>query len=124
MERFETHEALAAIWDVVDLANKYVVTVEPWVLAKTRATGGAEGEAAAERLRTCLYYLAEALRRTGVMAGPFLPSSSQRLLLQLGIEEVGVWPETAAWGGSKPGTRVSPADVLFPRIEIGEPDER
>jgi methionyl-tRNA synthetase len=117
MARFETHEAVAAVWNLVDLANKYVVTMEPWSLAKARAAEGPEGDAAGERLRTCLYNLTEALRLTGVLASPFIPNSSLQLLEQLGVEAYGEWPACAAWGGMVPGTSVAAGEVLFPRIE-------
>ncbi|MGH2593321.1 MAG: class I tRNA ligase family protein, partial [Anaerolineae bacterium] len=36
LDRFAPHEALAAIWDVIGAANKYVDDVEPWALARRR----------------------------------------------------------------------------------------
>ncbi|MDI3341689.1 MAG: methionine--tRNA ligase [Sphaerobacter sp.] len=50
---------LAAIWDLVVRANRYVEETVPWSLAKAERGGDAT---AAERLDTALYHLAEALR--------------------------------------------------------------
>jgi methionyl-tRNA synthetase len=123
-ESFLTHEAAAAIWNVIDRANKYLVIVEPWALAKLRAEPGAAGEEAASRLATCLYTTAEALRLCSVLAAPIIPAASARALQQLGSPAL-QWPAAAAWGGLAPGTRVQPGEVLFPRIELeeGEADE-
>lgn len=120
MGRFETHEAIGAIWDLVDRANKYVVTVEPWALAKAREAGGPAADDAEERLRTCLYNLAESLRLVGVFMSPFLPGSSRKLLAQLGVDGVGPWPICGAWGGLIPGSPVAAGEILFPRIEVEE----
>src|SRR5690606_35687285 len=38
MQRLAIHEAIAAIWTVVDELNGYITLQEPWVLAKDDAT--------------------------------------------------------------------------------------
>jgi methionyl-tRNA synthetase len=118
-ESFLTHEAAAAIWDVIDQANKYLVVVEPWALAKLRGQPGPEGEEAAARLATCLYVTAEALRLCAVLSAPIIPGASERALAQLGAPAL-AWPASVEWGGLAPGTPIEPGEVLFPRIEIEE----
>ena len=59
IERFAIHEAIAAIWTIVDALNRYITEQEPWVLAKDdgeRASGlgtvlvhGGRGPARARR---------------------------------------------------------------------------
>src|SRR5579859_35416 len=56
MAQFAPHEALAAIWELVSAANKYVAEVEPWTLAKRRKAGP-ESASAEQRLATTLYHL-------------------------------------------------------------------
>ena len=78
VERLALHEALAAIWELIGAANKYVVEMAPWTLAKARATGD---DAAGERLATALYTLIEVLRLAAVYCEPFMPTrlpASQR----------------------------------------------
>jgi methionyl-tRNA synthetase len=116
-EAFLTHEAAGHIWSVIDLANKYIVRVEPWVLAKRRDADGAEDAEAAERLATCLYTLAEVLRLCSVLCGPLIPASSVRIAEQLGVAPL-PWPRAVEWGGIAPGTQVRPGEVLFRRIEL------
>ena len=55
LANFTPHEALIAIWDLIGAANKYVVDVRPWELAKQRR----ETPAIEQRLSTALYNLAE-----------------------------------------------------------------
>lgn len=119
-ERFRPDEAAAAIWELVGAANKYVVDVAPWTLAKTRQAGGAAGEQAATRLATSLYTLAEALRLVAHYASPFIPASAEGIATQLGItvDRSGDWPRITRWGGYPAGTRVQPAGVLFPKLEL------
>jgi methionyl-tRNA synthetase len=111
VERYALHEALGAIWELIGAANKYVVEVAPWTLAKAAATGDA---AAGDRLATALYALIETLRLAAVFCEPFIPAAVERIAGQLGLG--GGWrggPQ--AWGGYAPGTRVRPGPALFPK---------
>jgi methionyl-tRNA synthetase len=120
LARFSPNEALAAIWDLIGAANKYVGEVEPWALAKQRKAGGAEGEAAEARLATSLYTLAETLRLVAHYLIPFLPATAEAIAGQLGIglETGGAWSEVTGWGRYPAGTRIQPGGVLFPKLEV------
>lgn len=120
MERFSPHEALAAIWDLVGAANKYVADAEPWTLAKRRKATGDEGDAAGARLPTVLYNLAEALRLVAVYCSPFIPSTASGIARQLGITLDGEWDQVTHWGRYPAGTTVQPGGVLFPKLEVPE----
>jgi methionyl-tRNA synthetase len=120
MKRFAPNEALAAIWDLVATANRYVGEVEPWVLAKRRKAGGEDGAAADTRLATSLYNLMEALRLTAYHCLPFLPQAAEGIARQLGValDAGGDWADTTTWGGYPAGTSVQPGGVLFPKLEL------
>ena len=66
------HKALIAIWDYINHANKYIVAMEPWNLAKDPAAGG--------RLRMVIYNLLESLRTIAVLIDPFMPDASRKIL--------------------------------------------
>lgn len=119
MERFAPHEALAAIWELIGAANKYVVEVEPWTLAKTRKTGGAAGNQAEVRLATVLYNLVETLRLAAHYIAPFIPTTAQGVIQQLGIEldKRSAWVDVTRFGGYPAGAQVQPGAVLFPKKE-------
>ena len=107
---FQFSFALREIWDVIGAINRYIVTREPWVLAKDPAKRG--------ELETALHVSADAVRVIAELIRPFMPESGERTLRMLGIE-----PSATAWatlthGSLKPGTQMGPTSALFPRIEI------
>ncbi|HLF27387.1 MAG TPA: methionine--tRNA ligase [Anaerolineae bacterium] len=112
LDRFLPHEALAAIWDVIGAANKYVDQAEPWALAKRRK---AEPPADA-RLATVLYNLVETLRLVAYYCSPFIPTTAESIARQIGVSLDGRsgWAE---WGKYPAGAVVQPSGVLFPKIE-------
>ena len=120
------HDALAALWEFVGEANRFVEAEQPWVLAKA-AKAGDEGAADAEaRLAGVLGDLVEAARLISLAAAPFMPSVAPRALEQLGYAYAyaadgnGGPPllEELEWGGhaGDAGTLGTPAP-LFPRLE-------
>jgi methionyl-tRNA synthetase len=124
LERFAPHEALGAIWELVDAANKYVEETAPWGLAKRRKSGP-DAEAAGARLATVLYNLLEALRLLALYTRPFIPAAAEALAHQLGLapEQAtasDTWEALTTWGRYPAGARIQPAAVLFPKLETGE----
>lgn len=109
IEAWDIGGSLNIIWHLVRRANQYLEQSEPWKLAKQ-----AEQQ---ERLDTVLYSAAEAVRIIAILLTPYIPSSSGRILQQLGLvaAEAGAW-DTSSWG-SVPLTHVVPGPLLFPRIE-------
>jgi methionyl-tRNA synthetase len=104
--------ALAAVYDVVVRANRYMVERSPWTLAKEPSKR--------EQLAGVLYASAETLRALAILLSPVMPSASARLWGQLGIEEpLGDQrvSDAAAWGRLAPGTRATKGEALFPRVD-------
>ncbi len=117
MAQFNLHKAIAAIWRLIAATNKYIVEVEPWVLARRARTDNPD-PAAAERLVTVLATLAEALRLIAWHLAPFLPETAAALAQQLGIRLAldRQWEEAQQWGTTVVGTQVQPNTVLFPKL--------
>ena len=119
IERFAIHDALAAIWTIVEELNGYITLQEPWVLAKDAATGSAtEGS----RLGTVLYTAAEGLRALAVLLSPTLPIATGKLWDALGATSLGpldAQPIRSAgtWGQLPPGSTISALEGLFPRMD-------
>jgi methionyl-tRNA synthetase len=115
IERFAIHDALSAVWTIVDELNGYITEQEPWVLAKN--------EADRERLRTVLYTAGEGLRALAVLLSPVIPKATASLWAALGAEqalgELTAQPlrEAGRWGQLPDGIRVSALAALFPRID-------
>jgi methionyl-tRNA synthetase len=114
IQRFAIHDAIAAIWTIVEELNGYITIQEPWVLAKDDATR--------ERLGTVLYTAAEGLRALAVLLSPVIPISTEKLWDALGAGDLGtVWDqlvtEAGTWGQLPAGAQVTALEPLFPRIE-------
>jgi methionyl-tRNA synthetase len=123
LEACQLSEALAALWDFVDKANREVDLEQPWVLAK-EAKAGVEGKS--EYLGHVLGDLVEACRLIGLAVAPFMPTAAPRILAQLGYEYsygadgnggAPVLPLLEWEAGFVPGGRVAAAEPLFPRLE-------
>lgn len=103
--------ALAKIWEVIDIANKYIEDTKPWVLAKEKKMG---------ELAEMLYNLLEILRITAISVYPVMPETAYKIYKNLGmdenIEDV-QFSEAMIWGKMTPGTVLEKSKPLFPRIE-------
>ncbi|GAA3739213.1 methionine--tRNA ligase [Leifsonia bigeumensis] len=112
MDRLAIDQAIEAIWTVVDDLNGYITAQEPWSLAKS--------DADRERLGTVLYTVAEGLRALAVLLSPVMPVATEKLWAAIGaagaLAEQRI-REAGSWGQLAPGSRVSPLEPLFPRIE-------
>ncbi len=106
------HKALAAIWEFINTVNRYIVTSEPWSLAKNPADKG--------RLMTVLYDLLESLRVIAVMISPFMPGTAGKILERIGVAEPAAqaFETIRSWGGLAPGSPFKRGDALFPRVEF------
>ncbi len=78
MNSFAFNRALQKVWSVISMANRYIVTSEPWVLAKDPAK--------TPRLNTVIYHLAETLRLIGLVLQPVMPETSMKMAAALGIQ--------------------------------------
>lgn len=109
------HDAITAVWTIVDELNGYITEQEPWALAKS-------GDR--ERLGTVLYTASEGLRALAVLLSPVVPRATASLWEALGVEEsLGALTaqrirEAGEWGRLPVGTTVGSLAALFPRIEV------
>jgi methionyl-tRNA synthetase len=104
--------ALAAVYDIVVRANRYMVERSPWTLAKDPARR--------DELASILYASAETLRALTILISAVMPSAAARLWLQLGIDgtlESQRLADAGAWGRLAPGTKTTKGEGLFPRVD-------
>jgi methionyl-tRNA synthetase len=106
---FQLSPALREIWELIAATNRYIVTREPWALAKDPAK--------AAELHTALFVAADTVRIVAELVGPFMPDTSDRTLRMLGVP-----PSPRAWeslrrGSLAPGTPMGETVALFPRID-------
>ncbi len=104
-ERLEFHKALEHLWSIINFLNEYIQHTAPW---KEKDQG---------TLSNTLYTLAEALGIIAFYLFPFMPSTAEKIWMQLGIK-ADIKPPLPKWGDLKiEGIRVNKAEQLFPRIE-------
>jgi methionyl-tRNA synthetase len=112
LRRNEFHRALEAIFQLVDVVNRYLEERAPWKSGKDPS--------AARQTAGALYTSCEALRVIALLLAPFLPETAPELLARLGLAGElarARFPESLRWGGLRPGTTTRQGKPLFPRIE-------
>lgn len=108
------HKALIAIWNFINLTNKYIVEKEPWTMGKDPANR--------EELTKIMYNLLAALRAIAILISPFMPQAAQKILKQIGVDEsekldlAGISKDDALTAGS-PLIR---GGSMFPRIDVAK----
>ncbi|MGA2410674.1 MAG: class I tRNA ligase family protein, partial [Candidatus Binataceae bacterium] len=107
VEELAFNRALEAIWQALDVANKYVAATAPFTLAKDPANQ--------PRIAQILANLLEGLRVVTGTLEPFMPVTAAKLITML---NVGSETANLPYGeGLKPGHKVNPPTALFPRID-------
>ncbi|MFA5756221.1 MAG: methionine--tRNA ligase [Smithellaceae bacterium] len=104
------HKALMAVWELVGVANKYIVENEPWSLAKDPAQG--------EKLAAIMYRLLEVLRAVAILISPFMPQAAQKILQTIGLDAQETCDLNAIRSGAPlpAGAALSRGESLFPRV--------
>ena len=111
MDTYHIADAVAAVFDMLSRANKYIDETTPWTLAKD--------EANRERLGTVMYNLLEAIRWGAVMLLPLLPDTANEVLSMLGTDVRGFDSIGTAekFCGIHAGSEVADSKVLFARVD-------
>ena len=130
------HDAIAALWEFVGEANRFVEAEQPWALAKIanmsqphedRRAGVDSPTEARKHLEGVLGDLVEASRLVSLAVAPFMPSLAPRALGQLGLDyaysEDGnggpPLPDELEWGRHAAEAGVlGTATPLFPRLDV------
>jgi methionyl-tRNA synthetase len=108
LENFRLHESLAAIWQLISFADRYVNDNKPWALAKE------DSATAGEKFETVMLNLVEMILRISFGLAAFMPETADK------ISEIFDFNPPA--GGRKGGLegrrlKVQKGKVLFPRLE-------
>jgi methionyl-tRNA synthetase len=105
-ERFEVHNAIETVWELVTRANALVEQKAPWKLAKDPSR--------TELLNAVLYTLAESVRLLALLVSPVIPTASEKILEQLRAEDI----RTLEWGGLPSGHELGQHFPIFPKFEL------
>ena len=107
VERCTIHSFLEKVMSVVNAANRYVTTQEPWGLAKAGKT---------ERVGTVLAVASQLLLSVAQLLYPVMPEKMAQLLECYGVGK----PELFKNDPVPAGTPISASQSLFPRFEFEE----
>jgi len=111
MEAFLFHRAIQSVWELIGLANKYIVENEPWALAKDPAKRG--------RLEEVIYNLLEVLRIISLPLHAIMPQTAAKMAHALNVESNPHLTGGPVWStGLQVGSEVSLQEALFPRLEM------
>jgi len=83
--------ALEKIWELINVANKYVEETKPWNLAKENKT---------DELKAFIRLLVDVIRVTARQINPFMPQTAESITEQIGQD------------------KISKGKPLFPRIDL------
>jgi methionyl-tRNA synthetase len=105
------HQVLNAVWTVVADADRYFAGEAPWALAKTDP----------KRQGTVLYVTAEVIREIAILAQPFMPDSSAKLLDLLGVPgDARTFARLSDAGRLMAGAQLPAPAGVFPRLDKAE----
>ena len=109
MDDLKITDAIIAVNELVNRANKYIDETEPWALAKDPDKRA--------NLESVMVHLANSLYIAGMLLKPVLVEASDKLFDQLGIKD-----ELLNYGniykyGVVSNLKVEKKDQLFPRLD-------
>jgi methionyl-tRNA synthetase len=111
MPEFAFSDALAKVWEVINMANKLIEESKPWALAKEKRV---------DELASVIRALLETLRTVAIAIYPVMPAAAAAIYAQLGLaEDVGssTIAEMRKYPAFKDSAPVSTPKPIFPRIE-------
>ena len=112
MNAVDYPRALEAVWNIISRTNKYIDETAPWILAKE--------EADRDQLAAVMAHLAAGLRVVAHLIQPFMMTTSDAIMEQLGMEKVASLEELELGGLPAGLTVVVKGTPIFPRLDMEE----
>ena len=112
MNAVDFPRALDAVWNIISRTNKYIDETAPWVLAKE------DGDE--EQLRAVMAHLAASLRVVAHLIQPFMMSTSNAIMEQLGLPVVFDLENLELSGFPENVPVISKGTPIFPRLDMDE----
>jgi methionyl-tRNA synthetase len=110
MDGFALERGAAAVFQIVDAANEFIASSEPWAIARD--------ETRADELSQVLFDVAEAVRVAAILLLPVMPKSSAEILRRVGESKpaADIRLADAAWRNQGART-ILKGDSLWPRSQ-------
>ena len=112
MNAVDFPRALDAVWNIISRTNKYIDETAPWVLAKE------EGDK--EQLAAVMAHLAASLRVVAHLIQPFMMTTSNAIMEQLGLSGAFDLENLELSGFPENVTVISKGTPIFPRLDMDE----
>ena len=114
VREFRFNDYLSKIWELINMANKFIEDSQPWNVAKSTE------ENDVKKLDEILYTLIESLRLSALLLIPVIPKTCEKIFSQIGIDkninDFNLY-EDGVWGSFKGETKLGKREILFPRIK-------
>ena len=112
MNAVDFPRALDAVWNIISRTNKYIDETAPWVLAKE------DGDK--EQLAAVMAHLAASLRVVAHLIQPFMMTTSNAIMEQLGLPVAFDLENLELSGFPENVTVISKGTPIFPRLDMDE----
>ena len=112
MKAVDFPRALDAVWNIISRTNKYIDETAPWVLAKE------DGDK--EQLAAVMAHLAASLRVVAHLIQPFMMTTSNAIMEQLGLSGAFDLENLELSGFPENVTVISKGTPIFPRLDMDE----
>lgn len=112
MNAVDFPRALDAVWNIISRTNKYIDETAPWVLAKE------DGDK--EQLAAVMTHLAASLRVVAHLIQPFMMTTSNAIMEQLGLSGAFDLENLELSGFPENVTVISKGTPIFPRLDMDE----
>lgn len=112
MNAVDYPRALEAVWNIISRTNKYIDETAPWVLAKE------DGDK--EQLAAVMAHLAASLRVVAHLIQPFMMTTSNAIMEQLGLGLDFDLENLTLAGFPENVTVVAKGTPIFPRLDMDE----
>ncbi|MHB1376094.1 MAG: methionine--tRNA ligase [Candidatus Humimicrobiaceae bacterium] len=117
VKEFRFNDYLSKVWEIINMANKYIEDSQPWNVAKKQE------DKDVKKLDEILYSLIETLRLASLMLIPIMPQTCKKIFAQMGInretDDFNLHKD-GQWGSFAGGTKLGIREILFPRIKESE----
>lgn len=114
VKEFRFNDYLSKIWELINMANKYIEDSQPWNVAKSSE------DKDVKNLDEILYTLIESLRLSTLMLIPVIPKTCAKIFSQIGInkntDDFNLYKD-GEWGSFEGKTKLAIREILFPRIK-------
>ncbi|MBI5221373.1 MAG: methionine--tRNA ligase [Candidatus Magasanikbacteria bacterium] len=111
MDSWNFVHAYETVWKLVATCDQIISDKKPWSLAK---------EGRLQEVKDLLYHLCEALRQIAVMIYPVMPETSEKLIIQLGLDINTEFSKKLSdlqqWVDLTVGNKINKGEILFPRL--------